>query len=153
VRARTAAPGPELRAAAGRPLDWQYAAVVATGATADAESWARDCFQDAPLPLRLFLTVGWRLLLLEGGARSDATHVLGWPIASSSSETTVLQRRSGLGIGATLVFVARPGATTFASGMHFDNRLARMVWACVAPVHRWVVRSVLNHASGRRRNG
>ena len=125
---------------------------MATGAPADAENWARDCLQAAPLPLRLFLTWGWRLLLLEGGARSDATHVLGWPIASSSSETAVLQRRSRLGIRATLVFVARPGATTFASGMHFDNRLARMVWACVAPVHRWAVRSVLGHASGRQRD-
>ncbi len=153
MRARTAAPGPELTAAAGGPLDWQYAAEVATHATPDAESWARDCFESAPLPLRLFLTVGWRMMLLEGSARSDATHVLGWPIASSSPETAVLQRRSRLGIGATLVFVARPGTTTFASGMRFDNRLARMVWACVAPVHRWAVRSVLRHAAGRRGSG
>jgi hypothetical protein len=149
VRARTTTPGPALAAAADGPLDWQHAAVVTTSSASEAEAWARACFEDAPLLLRLFLTIGWRLLLLEGSARSDGAHVLGWPIASTSPETTVLQRRSHLGIIATLVFSAQSGTATFASGMRFGNRFARIVWAGVAPIHRWAVSFALGHASAR----
>jgi hypothetical protein len=122
---------------------------VTTSTAADAEGWARACFEGAPLFLRLFLTIGWRLLMLRGSARSDRTHVLGWPIASSAPETVVLQRRSHLGITATLVFSAQAGTAAFASGMRFDNRFARIVWAGVAPIHRWAVRFALGHASSR----
>jgi hypothetical protein len=149
VRARTTAPGSELAAASGGPLDWQHATAVTTASAPDAEGWARACFEGAPLVMRLFLTIGWRLLLLEGSARSDATHVLGWPIASTSPETAVLQRRSRLGIIATLVFSARSDTATFASGMRFDHRFARIVWAAVAPIHRWAVRFALGHAAAR----
>ncbi len=99
--------------------------------------------------MRLFLTTGWRLLLLEGKPRSDAAHVLGWPIVSSSPDRVVLQRHSRLGIDATLVFSVAPDTATFASGMAFRNPLARIVWAGVAPTHRWAVRSVLGHASAQ----
>jgi hypothetical protein len=149
VRATTTTPGPALAVAAGGPLDWQHAAVVTTSSAAEAEDWARACFEGAPLLLRLFLTIGWRLLLLEGSARSDETHVLGWPIASASSDTVVLQRRSHLGISATLVFSAQPGTATFASGMRFDNAFAPVIWAGVAPIHRWAVKFALGHASSQ----
>ena len=149
MRAKTIAAGPELATAAGRPLHWEHAAFVRTASAADAESWARACFQGAPLPLRLFLTIGWRLLLLEGGPTSDATHVLGWPILSATTERVVLQRRSHLGIVATLVFSTDRSTATFASGMTFGNRFARIVWAGVAPTHRWAVRVALSHASSQ----
>jgi hypothetical protein len=149
VRARTTTPDPALAVAAGGPLDWQHAAVVTTSSASEAEGWARACFEGAPLPLRLFLTIGWRLLLLEGGARSDATHVLGWPIVSTSPEELVLQRRSHLGIIATLVFSTQSGTATFASGMKLENRIARIVWSVVAPTHRWAVKFALGHASSR----
>jgi hypothetical protein len=130
-------------------LDWQDAAVVTTASPSDAEGWARASFEGAPLVMRIFLTIGWRLLLLEGAARSDATHVLGWPIASTSFDTAVLQRRSRLGIIATLVFSATSDTATFASGMRFDHRFARIMWAGVAPIHRWAVRVALGHAAAR----
>jgi hypothetical protein len=122
---------------------------VTTSSASEAEGWARACFEGAPLPLRLFLTIGWRLLLLEGGARSDGTHVLGWPIVSTSPDMVVLQRHSHLGIIATLVFTAQSGTATFASGMRFENRFARIVWSGVAPIHRWAVKFALGHASSR----
>lgn len=147
VRARTTTTGPELETAAGQPLDWRYAASVPAASASGAEGLARLCFEGAPLLMRLFLTTGWRLLLLEGKPKSDAAHVLGWPIASSSPGLLVLRRRSRLGINATLVFSVSDGAATFASGMTFDHRFARIVWAGVAPTHRCAVRSVLGRAS------
>jgi hypothetical protein len=147
MRARTIAAGPELAVAAGGPPDWQHAAAIDTGVAADPERWARSCFEGAPLAMRHFLTIGWRLLLLQGSPRSDATHVLGWPLVASSPATAVLQRRSNLGIMATLVFSVETDRAIFASGMRFENRAARILWAVVAPTHRWAVRTVLGHAA------
>lgn len=151
MRASTVAAGPELVAAAGGRLEWKHAAAVTTDVAADPERWVRDCFERAALGMRLFLTIGWRLLLLEGGPRSDATHVLGWPLVTTSEEIAVLQRRSRLGIVATLVLSVEPGRATFASGMRFENAGARLLWSVVAPTHRWAVRTVLGHAAAHQR--
>ena len=147
MRARTTAVGPELAAASGGSLDWEHAACISTSSIADAESWARACFERAPAPMRLFLVAGWWLLLLEGSSRSDATRVVGWPLVATTADTATLQRRSRLGIDATLVLSTRDGTATFASGMIFRNSFARVVWALVAPTHRWAVRVVLDHAA------
>jgi hypothetical protein len=130
-------------------VDWQDAARVSLTGTPDAETAARTCFDGAPFLLRLFLTTGWRLLLLEGGPRSDAAHVLGWPLVSCTPDMAVLRRRSRLGITATLVFTSVEETLTFASAMSFDHRFARVVWAAVAPLHRLVVRIVLGQAQTR----
>ena len=151
MRARTVTAGPELAAASGGRPEWQHAASVPADGAADPENWARACFERAPWAMRIFLTVGWRLLLLEGKPRSDADHVLGWPLVNTSRQTAVLQRRSHLGITATLVFSVGTGATTFSSGMRFGNRFARILWAGVAPTHRWAVRTVLGHAAAELR--
>ncbi len=97
--------------------------------------------------MRLFLVVGWKGLLLEGGPRSGPDRVLGWPVTRDAPGLAVLQRRSLLGISATLVFAADPDTVTFSSAMVFTSRLGRIVWAGVAPLHRWAVRVVLSHAA------
>ena len=97
--------------------------------------------------MRVFLVAGWTALMLEGRPKSDATHILGWPIVESTPTCVVLQRRSRLGIQATLLFAAQPSAVTFSSAMVLTSRLGRMVWTVVAPVHRWAVRVVLSHAA------
>jgi hypothetical protein len=97
--------------------------------------------------MRAFLVVGWMALMLEGRPRSDATHVLGWPIVQNKPDNAVLQRQSRIGIQATLFFVTQQNAVSFSSAMVFTSRLGRMVWTVVAPVHRWAVRVVLGHAA------
>lgn len=147
MRAVTVDPDARLADLAGGPVGWRHAARVERPPTADALTWARTSFEGAPSSLRALLVVGWRTLLLVGGPRSDATHVLGWPIVRTTPGAAVLQRRSRLGIHATLLFATEPDAVTFSSAMVFTGRPGRMVWAVVAPVHRWVVRLVLGHAS------
>ncbi|WP_375476600.1 hypothetical protein [uncultured Jatrophihabitans sp.] len=115
--------------------------------SADALVWARATFEGSPFSMRVFLVIGWTALILEGGPRSDATHILGWPIAQATPEMTALQRRSRLGIHATLLFATQPDAVTFSSAMVFTHRPGRVVWAVVAPIHRWAVRIALSHAS------
>jgi hypothetical protein len=42
--------------------------------------------------------------------------------------------------------VTQPEAVTFSSAMVFTNPVGRIVWAVVAPIHRWAVRVALSHA-------
>ena len=147
MQAVSSEPDPRLSAVAGGPVEWRYAARVPASAPVDALAGARATFEGAPLAMRLFLVAGWALLLLSGGPRSDAKHVLGWPIAQSTPEMAVLQRTSRLGIQATLLFVTGPEGITFSSGMVFTSRLGRTVWVVVAPIHRWAVRLALSHAA------
>jgi hypothetical protein len=69
------------------------------------------------------------------------------PITQASLTTIVLRRGSRLGVQATLVFTARDKTVTFASAMTYTSRFERMIWAAVAPTHRWAVRYVLTHAA------
>lgn len=140
-------PDPELVIFAGRSIDWRYAARVGAPVSAEAQTWARASFQRATLPMRAFLVVGWAALLLKGRPRSDTRHILGWPIAHTAARTAVLERQSRLGIHATLVFTTQLDAVTFSSGMAYTNRVGRVVWIVVAPIHRWAVRAVLTHAA------
>ena len=130
LKAVTVEPDPRLHAIAGGRLGWSYAARVPASASAPALAWARATFEEAPLPMRVFLVVGWMGLVLEGGPGSDATRVLGWPIAQSTLEVAVLKRRSRLGRQATLLFTAQPEGVTFSSAMVFTTRLGRIVWSC-----------------------
>jgi hypothetical protein len=147
VRAAAVEPDPRLSAFAGGAVGWRCAAQVPGPLSADAIAWARATFEGAPLPMRAFLVAGWTALMLEGRPRSDATHILGWPIVQSAPQSAVLQRQSKFGIKATLLFATEPSAVTFSSAMVLTSRLGRMVWTVVAPVHRWTVRVVLSHAA------
>lgn len=147
MKAVAVEPDPDLETYAGGSVDWRYAAQVAAPASVDALAWARANFEGAPRPMRIFLVVGWMLLLLDGPPRSDDRHVLGWPITHASLTTVVLRRRSRLGVQATLVFTARDKTVTFASAMTYTSRFGRMIWAAVAPTHRWAVGYVLTHAA------
>lgn len=146
MRARTVAPDPALEAVSGRRVDWCDAAGVRVSTRAGSSVWARACFDGASVPMRYFLVVGWAVRLLEGSPRSDAQHIVGWPIVAQSPHT-VLQRRSRLGILTTLIFTSDGDMVTFSSAMTFSTPVARIVWAGVAPIHRWAVRSVLTHAA------
>jgi hypothetical protein len=146
MRAVSVRPDPLIEEVAGRRVDWQYSARVVVPTEADSQAWARACFERAPVAMRGFLVVGWMLLLLEGWPRSDDSHILGWPIAPNAA-STVLQRRSRLGLRATLVFNVRHESVTFSSAMSYTSLIARIAWMGVAPVHRWAVRFLLTRAA------
>ncbi|WP_147397421.1 hypothetical protein [Amycolatopsis panacis] len=54
-----------------------------------AEQWARAVWEDAPLPMRMFLRAGWRCLGLRSPRAPD--RVLGWTIAESTPDSVVLE--------------------------------------------------------------
>lgn len=129
-------------------VGWSSAAGAPAASNLVPIALARACFAGAPRLLRPLLIIGWKLLLLDGPAVSDADRVLGWPVVQVVP-VAVLQRRSGWGIEATLAFAVSDGWVSFSSGMVFSRPAGRAVWRVMAPIHRWVVPIVLGHAVAR----
>jgi hypothetical protein len=72
-------------------------------------------------------------------------------VRRSTPDSVLLAARSRLGLSAELVFERRQQTLLFATLVQKENQIARAVWAGVEPVHRPVVRYLLEQASYRER--
>jgi hypothetical protein len=134
-------------------VDYEDAFLVEIGSVRErtAEQWARAILEDAPLIVRRGLQLGWAALGLRlGPIRSDG-FVLGWELRRSSPDCALLAARSRLGLSAELLVKRRPQRLLFDTFVQHENRIARAVWLGVEPVHRPIVRYVLEQASRRER--
>jgi hypothetical protein len=146
------------RGAAGRAnpqhaphIDDEDAFLVEIGPAHDrtGEQWARAILEDAPILVRHPLRWGWFALGLRLGATRSDRHVLGWEVRRSTPDVALLAASSRLG--------CRPNRSASASSTRCAsppscNRRTRSHARCgpgVAPVHRRVVRYLLERA-GRR---
>ena len=73
--------------------------------------------------------------------------MLGWEVRRSTPDLLLLAPSSRLGLPAELLFKCRQHTLLFATFVQQENPIARAVWAGVTPVHRQVVRYVLEQAS------
>jgi hypothetical protein len=71
--------------------------------------------------------------------------------ARSTPDIALLGTSSRLGLPAELLCKRQQQAPLFATFVQQENHIARAVWAGVAPVHRLVVRYLLERASRRMR--
>jgi hypothetical protein len=134
-------------------VDYEDAFLVEIGPGQDRtpEQWVRAILEDAPIITRSALLSGWLALGLElGSPRSDGL-VLGWEVRRSTPDFALLGASSRLGLPAELLLRRRRQTLLFATFVQQENHIARAVWAGVAPVHRPVVRYVLEQASCRER--
>jgi hypothetical protein len=116
-----------------------------------AEQWARVTLEDAPAIMRSALLRGWSALGLRlGPTRSDG-FVLGWEVRRRTPDFALLGASSRLGLPAELFFKRQQQTLLFATFVQQENRIARAMWAGVEPVHRPIVRDVLEQASCRER--
>jgi hypothetical protein len=132
-------------------VDYDEAFLVETGPAQDqtGEQWARAILEDAPIIMRSALSWGWFALGLQLGSTRSDRFVLGWKVRRSTPDSALLGASSRLGLSAELLFKRRQQTLLFATFVQQENHIARAVWAGVAPVHRQVVRYVLEQASGR----
>lgn len=115
--------------------------------------WLRAMLEDAPLPARVAMVAGWRVVLgFRLGPRPSDRHVLGWPIVDADAETARLQLDSRL-LGGQLVLRHQPGTgtATFSTLGQFHHPAAPAVWAALGPIHRTVVPHLLARAAAQRR--
>jgi hypothetical protein len=130
-------------------VDYEDAYLVEAGPAQDrtGEQWARATLEDAPIIMRNALLWGWFALGLQlGSTRSDGL-VLGWEVRRSTPDLVLLGTSSRLGLPAELLFERQQHTLLYATFVQQENHIARAVWAGVEPVHRQVVRYVLEQAS------
>jgi hypothetical protein len=134
-------------------VDYADAFLVDVGAVGDrtAEQWARTVLEGAPAIMRAALLRGWSTLGLQlGSPRLDGS-VLGWEVRRSSPDVALLGAASRLGMPAELLFERQPQRLLFATFVRQENGVARATWAGVEPVHRPIVRLLLEQAACRER--
>lgn len=121
--------------------------IVPAGDGRCAEQWARAVFEGAPRPLRWFVVAGWIVGLgLRLGPRPSLSHVLGWEILSCTPELIVLGAES-FALSSRLVVRVEDSRVVHATFVHYQRRLARILWAAAEPIHRRVIPYLLGYAS------
>jgi hypothetical protein len=128
---------------------FSYACEIAVppGDGRSAEEWARAAFEGAPRALRWFMLTGWIAGLgLRLAPRSSPSHVLGWTVVSTTPSAIVLGVDSFV-LTAQLVVRVHDGLVVHATLVRYDRRVARVVWAVAAPIHRRVIPYLLGHAA------
>jgi hypothetical protein len=73
--------------------------------------------------------------------------VFGWEVRRSTPDFALLGASSRIGLPAELLFQRRQHTLLYATFVQQENHIARAVWAGVEPVHRPVVRYVLEQGS------
>jgi hypothetical protein len=145
---------PTARALCTLPhVDYEDAFLVDIDTVGDrtAEQWARVILEDAPAVTRRALKRGWSALGLRLGPTRSEGFVLGWEVRRSTPDVALLGARSRLGMPAELLVERRQQRLLFATFVQQETCIARAMWAGVEPVHRPIVRDVLEQAGCRER--
>ena len=132
-------------------LDYEDAFLIEIGPARDRtpEQWARAFLEDAPITIRSALRSGWFALGLQLASTRSERFVLGWEVRRSTPEFVILGGSSRIGLSAELLFKRHDHVLLYATLLRWANPIARAVWAGVGPVHRPVVRYVLEQGSRR----
>jgi hypothetical protein len=132
-------------------IDYEDAFLVVTGTTHDrtGEQWARAILEGAPAIVGRALRWGWSALGLQLGSTESDGFVLGWELRRSTTDFALLGANSSIGMPAELLFKRQRHNLLVSTFVRHENALARALWAGVEPVHRPVVRYVLERASSR----
>jgi hypothetical protein len=133
-------------------VDYADAFLVDVGSTRDedAEYWAREIMEGAPLETRSQLLSGWSAIGLKVG-NSWKRSVLGWEVRRCAPDYVLVGADSRIGMPGELLFKKERGAVLFATFVAQNNLLARAVWAVTEPVHVRIVRDIMDLASRRLR--
>lgn len=136
-----------VRAARAADFACAYEIDIAPGDDRTSEEWAREAWEGAPVPLRWFMLLGWRVVLgLRLGPRTSPDHILGWRITDRTPDTTVCQLASPF-LEASNTFRRVEGRLVWSTEVVYDRGIARVIWPPVSLVHRPLVRVALQRAA------
>jgi Protein of unknown function (DUF2867) len=130
-------------------VDYADAFLVETDAAQDrtAEQWARATLEGAAgAGRKLWSALSTAGLLprarSEGPAQPDR-FVAGWELRRSTPNIALLGASARIGLSAELLFVRQERGLLWATFVQQQNPIARALWAGLAPVHRRVVRHLI----------
>jgi hypothetical protein len=106
----------------------------------------RDSLEGAPVALRKFVAIGWRIILGFRPRRDSS--ILGWPIVASTHDYVVLEQQSQL-FHAALLLRTADGQLIWATRVVYRTRASKPVWAVVGILHRRISPYVLGRAAKR----
>jgi hypothetical protein len=131
-------------------VDYEDAFLVEAGPADDrtGEQWARAILEGAPASTRSALSRSWAALGLRLGSAHSDRFVLGWEVRRSTPDHALLGASGRLGLSGELLFERQQHTLLFATFVQLDNRIARGLWARIAPRHRQVVRDLLEDGAG-----
>jgi hypothetical protein len=135
----------------GRHYDYtdHFEAPITAARDRTPEQWARAVFEDAPGPLRGLFASSFRYGLgLRLGPRTSPEHVLGWEIVDRQPDSITLESRSWF-LTSRLVFRAEGSCLTQSTLVHYDRRIATVLWPPVSILHRQIVPRLLARAGSR----
>jgi hypothetical protein len=103
--------------------------------------------------MRALVVAGWKLGLgLRLGPVPSDDHVLGWKIASISTDLVILEVKFRFGAAHNIVRVEGPRVVV-ATFVRHEERGGSTVWAMAAPLHHRIVPYLLGHAAEWRTDG
>lgn len=113
-----------------------------------AEEWVRTALDDAPAGLRLFIRRVHRdLIRFRLGPQSDANHVLGWQIVTSTPDLLHLEADGPVARGTIVARRQSPTRATLTTFVAYRHPSARLMWPFIRPVHQRVARYLLHRAA------
>src|SRR5215510_7739123 len=119
----------------------RFSVTAPTGRT--PEAWARIAIEGASAFGR-FLT--WQVLCgLRLDPRPSPENLAGWRIAERDEHAITLGARSWF-MSARIVIEVDEDRLSFATFVHYDRPVARLVWPAVATIHRRAVPGLLRAA-------
>jgi hypothetical protein len=116
--------------------------------THTAEEWVRTALEEAPPALRLLIRRVHRdVIRFRLGPQSDAAHVLGWQIVTSSPEVLQLEADGPIARGVIVARRHSPTRATLATFVSYRHPSARLMWPFIRPVHQRVARYLLHRSA------
>jgi hypothetical protein len=116
-----------------------------------AEQVFRAGLERAPTAMRWTIFLAHRhILRFRLGPASSPTHVLGWQIVTVEPDAIQLEASGPLIRGVLVARRAPAGTATLDTFVYYRRPAARLVWACVSPLHRAVAPYLLARAASAR---
>ncbi len=109
--------------------------------------------EGAPRPLRWFVFVGWKfVLLLRLAPRGTPGTVAGWTVVGSATPASITLEVSSSLVSARKVVRVEGDRVTLATYVWYERTLGRVLWSALAPVHHRIEPLLITSAASRARS-
>jgi hypothetical protein len=128
-------------------IDYTDAFCADTTIERSADSWARAVFEGPRPPLPAVLHFLWsRGVSLDLTSRSDRDRILGWRLATTTSDAVVLASDAP-GMQVRLIALVEPGTVSWTTTIEYKTCYGRAIFSILGGFHRAMAKYLLARAS------